>query len=71
MLKDLSKKKKIKNMNRKMTTKSQLLTTKPKKQKQSKQLGEQQNHRNGGHVKDYHGGRKGEKVQGIRSINGR
>ena len=29
---DLSKKKKIKNMNSKMTTNSQLLTTEPKKQ---------------------------------------
>ena len=36
MLKDLSNKKKIKTMNRKMTTNSQLLTTKPKKQKQKR-----------------------------------
>ena len=34
---DLSKKKKIKNMNSKMTTNSQLSTTKPKNQKQTKQ----------------------------------
>ena len=37
MLRDLSKKKKIKNMNSKMTANSQLLTTTPKqKQKQTK-----------------------------------
>ena len=45
-------KKKIKNMNSKMTTNSQLLTTEPKKQpKLSKQL--EQNHRNGDHMEGY------------------
>ena len=49
---DLSKKKKmIKNMNNKMTTNSQLSTTEPEKTKQSqkrtKQLKQEQNHRNG------------------------
>ena len=61
-----------------MTThNSQLSTTEPKKQKQklSKQLEQEQNHRNGDHVKGYQwgegGGEWGENVQGIRSINGR
>ena len=64
-------------MNSKMTTNSQLLTTEPKKQNQklSKQLEQEQNHRNGDHMEGYQwgggGGRMGEKVQGIRSINGR
>ena len=64
-------------MNNKMTTNSQLSTTEPKKQKQklSKQLKQEQNHRNGDHMKDYQqGGRRGrmrEKAQGIRSIIGR
>ena len=64
-----------------MTTKSQLSTTKPKKKnktrnKLSKQLEQEQNHRNGDHMEGYQwgsrrGGEWGEKVQGIRSINGR
>ena len=60
-----------------MTTNSQLSTTEPKKQTQklSKQLEQEQNHRNGDHMEGYQwggeGGRMGEKVQGIRSINGR
>ena len=62
-------------MNSKMTTNSQLSTTEPKKQKLSKQLEQEQNHRNGDHMEDYQWGgvkeRKGEKVQGISSINGR
>ena len=62
-------------MNSKMTTNSQLSTTEPKKQKLSKQLEQEQNHRNGDHMEDYQqgggGGRVGDKVQGIRSINGR
>ena len=65
-------------MNSKMTTKSQLLTTKSKnknKNKLSKQLGQEQNQRNGDHMEGYQqgggGGRMGEKVQGMRSINGR
>ena len=68
----------IKNMNNKMTTKSQLSTTELKtknKNKLSKQLEQEQNHRNGDHMEGYQqggGGRRmGEKVQGIRSINGR
>ena len=64
-----------------MTTNSQLSTTEPKKQnktknKLSKQLEQEQNHRNGDHMEGYWqgggGGRiVGGKVQGIRSINGR
>ena len=61
-------------MNSNMTTNSQLSTTEPKKQKQSK-LEQEQNHRNGDHMEDYQWGRErgimGEKVQGISSINGR
>ena len=63
-------KKKIKTMNSKMTTNSQLLTTKSKnknKNKLSKQLQQEQNHRNGNHMEGY----QQEKIQGIRSINGR
>ena len=63
----------------KMTTNSQLSTTKPKKkQKQnelSKQLEQEQIHRTTDHMKGYQWGgeegRMGEKVQGIRSIIGR
>ena len=66
-------------MNSKMTTSSQLSTTKPKKIKNknelSKQLEQEQIHRSGDHMEGYHqggeAGRMGEKVQGIRSINGR
>ena len=67
----------IKTMNSKMTTNSQLSTTEPKKNKNklSKQLEQEQNHRNGDHREDYQQGvgwgRVEEKVQGIRSINGR
>ena len=44
-------------MSSKMTTNSQLLTTKPKQtNKLSKQLGEEQNHRNGDHMEDYQWG---------------
>ena len=47
-------KKKIKTMNSKMTTNSKLSTTKPKKkQKLSKQLEQEQNHRNGDHMEGY------------------
>ena len=57
-----------------MTTNSQLSTSEPKN-KLSKQLEQEQNHRNGDHMEGYHwrggGERMGEKVQGIRSINGR
>ena len=62
-------------MNSKMTTNSQLSTTEPKKKKLSKQLEQEQNHKNGDQMEGYQwewGGEKwGEKVQGIRSINGR
>ena len=64
-------------MNSKMTTNSQLSTTEPKKQKQklSKQLEQEQIHRNRDHMEGYQwrrgGVRMGEKVHGIRSINGR
>ena len=63
-----------------MTTNSQLLTTEPKKKetktnKLSKQLEQEQIHRNRGHMEGYQqgrgGGRMGEKIQGLRSINGR
>ena len=55
-------------MNSKMTTNSQLLITEPKKL--SKQLEQEQNHRNGDHMEGYHRG-MGEKVQRISSINSR
>ena len=63
-------------MNGKMTTNSQLSTTKPKnKNELSKQLEQEQNHRNVNHMEGYQqgrGGRRmGKKVQGIRSIIGR
>ena len=57
-----------------MTANSQLLTTTPNKNK-SKQLEQEQNQRNGDHMEGYQwgwrGGRIGENVQGISSINGR
>ena len=52
------KKKKVKTMNSKMTTNSQLSTTEPKKQKLGK-LEQEQNHRNGEHMEDYQWGRGG------------
>ena len=69
----------IKTMNSKMTTNSQLSTTEPNKKQNknrlSKQLEQEQNHRNGDHMEGYQHrsgrGEKGEKVQRIRSINGR
>ena len=52
-------------MNSKMTTNSQLLTTKTKKTKNenelSKQLEQEQNHRNGDHMKGYQQGGEGRK----------
>ena len=60
-------------MNSKMTTNPKLSTTEPKKQKQklSKQLGQEHNHRNGDHMEGYQWGGRGEqcgeKVQGTRS----
>ena len=63
-------------MNSKMTINSQLSTTEPNKNKNklSKQLEQEQNHRNGDHREGYQrrsGGGEGEKVHGISSINGR
>ena len=60
-------------MNSKKTTNSQLSTTEPKnKNELSKQLEQEQNHRNGDHMEGYQWrGVMGGKVQGIRSINGR
>ena len=63
-------------MNSKMTTNSQLSTTEPKnKNKLSKQLEQEQNHRNGDHKEGYQQGsgwrREGGKVQKISSINSR
>ena len=60
-LRDFSKKKKkIKNMNSKMTTNSQLSTTECKKNKNknklSKQLEQVQNHTNGDHMEGYQWG---------------
>ena len=46
-------------MNSKMTTNSQLSTTEPKKQKLSKQLEQEQNHRNGDHMEGYQWGGQG------------
>ena len=67
-------------MNSKMTTDSQLSTTEPKNQNQNqnklrKQLEQEQNHRNGDYMEGYQqgvgGAIMGEKIQGIRSIDGR
>ena len=63
-------------MNNKMTTHSQLSIIEPKKYKNknklSKQLEQEQSHRNGDHMEGYQWGGKGEesreKVWGIRSI---
>ena len=58
-----------------MTTNTQLSTTEPKsKNNLSKQVEQEQNHRNGDHMEGYQRrgvGRMGEQVQGIRSVNGR
>ena len=52
----------IKNMNSKVITNSQLLTTEPKenknKNKLSKQLEQEQSHRNGDHMEDYPWGKR-------------
>ena len=64
-------------MNNKMTTNSQLSTTKPKKTKSklSLQLEQEQNHRNRDYMEgcqwEWGGVRMEEKVQEIRSINSR
>ena len=62
-----------------MTANSQLSTNEPKRkdkqqtQKLSKQLEQEQNHRNGDHMEGFQwgGGNRGKKVQGRRSIIGR
>ena len=55
-------------MNTKMTTNSQILTTEPKKNELSKQLEQEQNHRNGDHLETYQWGRGGEdRVKGTRT----
>ena len=69
----------VKNMKTKMTTNSQLLTTKTKKTKNenelSKQLEQEQNHRKGDYMGGYQWGngkrRMGKQVEGKSSINGR
>ena len=66
-------------MNSKMTTNSQLSTTEPKQMKNpnklSKQLEQEQKHRNADHMEGYQRGggwgRIGEMVQGLRGIIGR
>ena len=66
---DLSKKRKIKTRNSKMTINSQLSTNEPKKkkgkQKLSKQLEQEQNQRNEYHMEGYHWG------SGRREIGGK
>ena len=47
-------------MTSKMTTNSQLSTTEPKKQKQTKQLKQEQNLRNGDYVEGFQWGGEGE-----------
>ena len=57
-----------------MRTNSQLSTTEPKKQKQSKQLEQEQNHSDGDHMEGYQQGTgrgRGGKVQRISSIDDR
>ena len=53
----------IKTMNSKMTTNSQVSTTEPKKtkikNKLSKELEQEENHRNGDHMEGYQGVRRG------------
>ena len=69
----------IKTMNCKMTMNPQPSTTEPKKYKNknklSKQLEQERNHRNGDHMEGYQQGsgrgREGGKVQRISSRNGR
>ena len=56
MLKDLPKKRKIKNMNSKMTTHSYQQLNLKKHNKLSKQLEQEQNHRNGDHMEGYQWG---------------
>ena len=53
-------------MNSKMTTNSQLSTTETKKQKLSKQLEQEQNHRNGDHMEGCLWGGKGREWGGYK-----
>ena len=56
-----------------MTTNSQLSTTEPRKQKLSKQLEQEQNHRNGDHMEGYQQGwgeKNGRKGTGNKKHNG-
>ena len=54
------KKKMIKTMRSKLTTTSQVSTTQPKnKNKLSKQVEQEQNHRNGDHMEGYQRGEEG------------
>ena len=60
-------------MNSKMITNSHLSTTEPKKQKQklSKQLEQEQNHRNGDHMEGYQQGGEGRcRMQLMNDIDG-
>ena len=77
-LRDLSKKKKIKNRNSKSDSKLTVINKHTQNQNESKlsqQLEQEQNHRNGDHMEGYQQGsgrgREGGKVQRINSINGR
>ena len=55
----------IKNVNRKMTTNSQLTTAESKnKNKLSKQLEQEQNHGNGDHMEGYQQRRRGRRIGG-------
>ena len=61
-------------MNSKMTTNTVINTDPPPKNKLSKKLEQEQNHRNGDHMEGYQKGSgvgMGEKIQGISSINDR
>ena len=75
MLKGLIKEKEDKKYEQQNDNKLTTINTEPTEQKLSKQLKQEQNHRNGDHMEGYQQGgggeRIGEKIQGIRSINGR
>ena len=67
MLKGLTKKKKVKTMNSKVTTNSQLSTTKSRKNKLGKQLEQEQSHRDEDHMEGYQqggvGGERGKRYR--------
>ena len=75
MLKGFIKEKEDKKYEQQNDNKLTTINTEPTEQKLSKQLKQEQNHRNGDHMEGYQqGGRKGRmggKVQGLRSISGR